>query len=359
MKSSIIYRLLLIILASVGILFFLFKTTKMPNEQKNGFNRTWLTDSLQSLQRKPVDKDLYFINGYTGTNLYLSGINPKAIIALNRNFKLQDTLYLDFKAPEELLAPNTLFVDSPWLYLHINNLKSVISGQFPNKKVTATKLQTEVFIRSAQISPNTLVVRIFNPEKQKQVFQKIDNLTGKVIKEELIIHDQNDAGFSTDGLLKYSATSGRLLYIEYFKNRFFCLDTNLNVIYQGRTIDTTFNNSVEIATKETGEKSGHILPVSARKIVNKNFFMSSKFIYVLSGLKADNESIASFSHNSLLDVYSIESGKYQGSFYVPYLSNSAPRSIIATHDTLTVLYPGHLSTFRIPEITPVAKATAG
>lgn len=350
MRKKTLLSIFSITFITIAILLTLLLSTKMPNDQNNGFTRKWLTTELKVLQKTSVSSELSTINGVSNSNIYLTGSNPRAILMLNKNFQKKDTFHLEFKAPENLLAPNTLTVDSPWLYLHINNLKTIIFGQFPDQKITLTQLNTEIFIRSVQISPSSLIIRVFDPNVQKQVFQKIDNTTGNVVKESLLIQDQSDAGFSTDGLLKYDIASNKIMYVEFFKNRLFCLDTNLNLIYKGHTIDTTFTNSVQVASKETGKGTASILPASARNIVNKNCFVNNRLLFVISALKADNERTNVFNQNTSIDVYQVEDGNYVGSFLVPHINNLTAKSITASNNTLFALYPGLLATFDLPII---------
>jgi hypothetical protein len=52
-------------------------------------------------------------------------------------------------------------------------------------------------------------------------------------------------------------------------------------------------------------------------IVNKKSTVSEKYLFINSGLKANNEEKELFSEYSVIDVYSVEDGKYQFSFYLP------------------------------------------
>jgi hypothetical protein len=318
------------------ILFLLFTFAYLPNRKKNGFNRHFLSTSLTKSHENSFLLETSRISGISKDRYYITGQNPGWMLILNKDLKVIDTLIFNVRQINKFLAPNTI-VDSPNIYMYAGNLSYLIKGKLDKKTVDLTALKTPVFVRTAQISPQLLVVRGFDSSNKKQVFKKINCNDGSVEKEAPLISDDKAFGMSTDGTLLYDNATNALVYVEFYKNDFICIDTNLNLIYKGKTIDTT-NNFDLIIHKESADSTLKVTPGKNREEVNITATIYNKQLYVISALKADNEDEKVFRTNWPVDIYSTENGKYIGSIYIPKATGKKIKSINISGNGITVLY---------------------
>lgn len=284
------------------------------------------------------------ICGQTDHHIYFSVKNPQAFVAMNRALSSAQTYSFSVPMSEKLIGSRALAIDSPWVFCYANNIPAIYYGSFGKEDITQVYLDTpRLFTKSLYISPNKSVLRRFD-EINRQQFQVVDNLTGKILVQRSVVSDRGDMGFSTDGTLQYDSVSKCIIYVLNYQNLFICLDTNLNILYKAHTIDTTSFNSVSIGVLNLGG-ADRILPMRSRQLVNKNSLIFRDKILIISGLKADNESIKSFNENSVIDIYGLKDGHYSGSFYIPNIDGDRAKSLWTKNDTITALYDHHLAIY--------------
>ncbi|WP_285058427.1 hypothetical protein [Pedobacter ginsengisoli] len=320
----------------------------MPNKHNNGFTRHIIASELKLLKEKDFVEPLSKIWSISGNQIYLTGETPKSILMVSKDLLKKDTIGINLTAPEDKLVPFAITIDTPNLYLHMNNLKAVIHGRFPDQALSRTEIKGSVFTKSVQVSPASLIIRVFDASGKKQVFRKISTVRGEVIKEADIIEGQHDdLGMASDGVLHYDKKAGLLSYVEYFRNRFYLIDTNLSVKLAGKTIDTISFINVKKQVLDEGEGKGKIIPGKARVKVNKESFINGQYLYVVSALRADNESRSDFNRHSVIDRYRLSDGKYKDSFYLDKYKEKPYKSVLASNDTLYVLYNAKMVLYKL------------
>lgn len=346
MRNKIAYRIILILVIDISILGILVASTSMPNSKKNGFLRNFISKDLQIIKTATFDNSFTKISGVSDNTIYLIGENPNAILMLNKKLDPKDTLMVNLEIPAEKMVPFSIKIDSPWLYMHINNMKSVIYGKFPGQKLTMVKLKSLIFTKSVQISPGSCIIKTINPSMKKQMLQKLNVETGELIKEVEIATSQNNSDWlSSDGMLEYHKKTGCILYVEYLKNKFYCLDSNLNLLYNANTIDTVSTNEVKLTKEISKDGKTKMVPSEARITVNESLFTDDQYIYIVSGLRSDNESFRDFMQKIVVDSYNIVNGVYAGSFYISDGRNGSLKSALLKNDTLTVLLDKKIITY--------------
>ena len=325
-------------------------STNMPNEHKNGFSRRYFTTALSTLQSESLDVPFENICGISNNTIFLVGGNPFSILLLDKKLIPQDTLRMQFDIPMDKIVPFNVVVDTPWLYIHFNNVKSVLHGMFPGQKLTMTELKSGIFTKAIQISPGSCVINTINPRTRKQMLQKINIETGVIIKETEFITDADGLDWvSSDGSLEYQPSMGKIVYVEFLRNRFYCLDSNLNLNYYGRTIDTVSMSSATLSIEAKNDEETKMVPSEARIVVNKKCFTDERYIYIVSGLRADNESLKVFNQHATFDRYDILTGKYAGSFHISTEHIGKLKSAFAKNDTLTALFEKRIISFDLSE----------
>jgi hypothetical protein len=108
-----------------------------------------------------------------------------------------------------------------------------------------------------------------------------------------------------------------LVYSLFFVNQFICLDTTLNVIYTGHTIDTVSHFGNKVGSLQIGPHSEGLTNTLPLHITNWESCVWSGKLYVNSMLPAENEQPNAFAKQSVIDVYNLRGGIYEGSFYLP------------------------------------------
>ncbi|WP_341843582.1 hypothetical protein [Chitinophaga caseinilytica] len=344
MRRAVLYRIGGIVVVVTGFMFLLMSITPLPNAANNGFSRNLLSSSsLHEITSYEFVEPLNKIVGISDDKIFLAGDSPTGLLAIDKKSGKTDTIVIRMNIPPDKMVPYCLEIDSNKLYLHLNNLQVVVSGSFSDDGIKVCSLNTQVFTKSVQISPEQLVIRTFNKDFSEQIFEKISSITGEKSKEKVVEELMDgQGGMSTDGMLKFEKKSGRLFYVEAFRNRFYCMDTGLNLLYKHRTIDTISTNAVGVATEDSGDSTLKLIPGMARKNVNRDILLDEKYLYIVSNLRADNQSHSLFNNSVSLDRYQIVDGSYNGSIIINKIRNKAFKSSKIYKDELYALYDGKI-----------------
>lgn len=137
----------------------------------------------------------------------------------------------------------------------------------------------------------------------------------------------------------------------YRRGEFLCMDTNLNVVYKAKTIDTVHNANIK--TELRNETSGDGTKVLKRilstppNLVNIYYTISGNQLFILSALRADNETQYEFSRNSSIDVYNTVNGSYLYSFHLPKYNNELLRQFEIKGNLLIGIYDHYVVTYHL------------
>ncbi|WP_343304401.1 hypothetical protein AAHN97_22740 [Chitinophaga niabensis] len=330
-------------------LVYLKNAASLPNTQNNGFSRKWLDKAIALDATEEINTSFQRISGISNSKFFLSTLKPDVITTFSLDLKAQDTIFLNLPKINGSYTPNILNVDSTDIRIYLPNLALSLYSSFTENKFDSSKFQSDIYTRFSQLSDSQIIVRALSENQTRQKFKKVNTRTGEVLKESKIIEDDDSfMGFDSDGTLNYDSKNKLLLYVQYYRNEVYCFDSNLNVVYKSKTIDTIKYNHTNY-TKLNKAGSEKITTSESRLIVNRNCIVDSEngLFYVLSNLKADNESPPLYNNNNTIDIYKTINGKYVGSFHLPREGKSRILSAVVTPPYLVALSKGNLSKYKI------------
>ena len=344
-------RLLLLLLSCIGIAIIILVTllslTKLPNKEKNGFTRSWISILPEEpIHRRIINPFIIRISGETNHRLFFAGNDPRWTIMTDLSLFPIDTFFYGVEPSVKMRAPY-ITIDSPHIYMYAREIAYYLSGRVERSQLDTLHLQTDLITRFAQLSPERLVIKGIDSTQSKQVFKLMDCKTGKVLNEINLFKKQQFGGLDTDGFLQYDKSSQRIFYVQMFQNSFFCLDTTLNLLYTAHTIDTTKSNQVATSLVNTG-KEIKVMSTKARQSVSDEICTGHGLLFIISGLRGDNETLREFNQYSPVDLYQIKDGTYYGSFKLPKLDGKKAQKIMVVKNLLVVLYPdGLVATYNL------------
>jgi hypothetical protein len=256
----------------------------------------------------------YHLSGVTSSRIYLGNRNPIPHVFVI-NYSYTDTQHIQIAAPFEFgWRGMHVDIDSPNIYLIDEHTPSILHSNIIFDKTGAfNKIDCPGFSSFIPISPRSQVFRAYNIKYKRNILVKKINDSSKLQLAPDILKKQIDGVFCTDGMLMYNSKISKIIYTFYYRNEIICMDTNLNVLYKTKTIDTTSHSHIKVANVRSTNTSTLSAPPFS---VNKRSCISEKWIFVNSALQADNESIEMFKSHEVIDVYSIKDGQYQFSFYL-------------------------------------------
>ncbi|MNL00817.1 hypothetical protein D3C87_1212600 [compost metagenome] len=179
--------------------------------------------------------------------------------------------------------------------------------------------------------------------------QVLPATTGNAKKYQLpadFFKDRTD-NFSVDGFTCYNKTAGRVFFTYYYRNQFLCLDTNMNVLYTGTTIDTNTIAKIKLAEYEADGKTIRTMAKPAL-MVNKKGYSDGNYYYNEAALAGDNEDRRTFNKHTVLDVYKLDNGgKYSHSLYLPNYKDKQLTGFAVRGDLLMAIYDRYLVSYSL------------
>ncbi len=344
-----IFFILATIIIAIGIVVVLAWNIASPNYEKNGFSRNFVVKALGQLSMAKKNQEVTDICGATPYHLYFKTKTPGRILITNHD--LQTTQYSTLNVTNDKKTASLFycFVDSPWVSILAGNVPAAIISQF-DKTATTYKFPAGSFTRAVMLAPYSYVLRSFDStlKMADQIFIKGNPASGYLERKKNIIATKHDAGLATDGLLNYDKMTHLITYVFFYQNQFLCLDTNLNVVYNRNTIDTTNTNRTQTGNFFSARKTNTFTTTGPARFINGRSCVDNKKLYINSKLKADNETDENFMHNSVIDVYNIKNGQYESSFYIPSYKGENMINFKIINRIIIVLYKTYMISYRLP-----------
>ena len=310
-----IRSLLLMVVTSVSLVYFLFVLSKVPNTYSNGFKRN-ISDSslLVTTYYRDLKSDECYIAGYTDKSVYVGDYDrPGELLCLNDSFTSFNLIRLS-KEADSLPVSVRSFVERNRIVLSDRESRRLF--EFKPAGLDGIAQFQEVFKippvnALCPISSSTYVIRSPDSGLRKNSIIKWDQSAKTSKQVNNILQKQIDGFFCTDGILNFDPVSSRFVYVYFYRNQFISFDTNLFVIYRGNTIDTNRFAKIKVS-RITSEDS---YTFSAPPItVNQQSCTGNGLIFIRSGLLADNEDRQVFGKTSVIDTYNLSNGSYRFSF---------------------------------------------
>lgn len=343
MKKNRIISLLICLTISICSVLVLFSMSKNIIYNHNSFIRLFPPHIANESVNFDTKYNSYYIAGVTKNKIYLGNYTSHLrLLILSKDLLDTQHVKIDTREVKGIQVRSIkIKIDSPKFYLTDGTIPIVLTGGITDWKAKIFQYDSMYFSDYAPIGNKTAVIRALSKKNITRVLGKI-SVRGKSNFVPSILEKQVDGIFCTDGLLNYNQQREELIYTYFYRNQYIVMDTNLSVIYRGKTIDTISHAKIKVATiSSTNSRTMAAPPL----MVNKLSRSYGKLLYICSALMAKNESIERFKEVSVIDVYDLEHRNYKYSFYIKNINNHGIRDfevyenkLIALSDTKIVVY---------------------
>ena len=346
MKSSI-KILLACFFGSVFCVYILYLFSPLAKIKKNGFQRAFIGSTPPIVRLINLGYNSFYIAGVRDGNIYLG--NPTApglLLKVNQQSSSIDTFHIDLPPGANPSWPSVrLSIDYPSVFVLDGTTSFIYKGFITNKSIDRwQKIECRNFTKSILTSSGYCLMRIKDTALNLNTLATDFNLNTHQYEKKYALKRQFDGVLCTDGILLYSADSGYVIYVYYYRNQILCFDVRLNLLYEARTIDTNTIAKIKLDTS----RPNYMVTFSSPPVqVNEKAGVSKKNIYIHSGLKSDNEITNHFSNNSPIDVYDITNGHYLYSFYLPHYKHKSERDLDVDGNFIYALYDDNLLVYSL------------
>lgn len=331
------------IIIAIGIVALLAWESLKPTKINSDFNRSFISADLK-LKSVMANQGIARLSGYTNRHLYFQTKDPSLIVTTDYSLNVMNKITLNIPNNGRMSSGFTTYVDSPYISVLAGRASVVIKTDMHKDINEVYKTPFKIYTRSVKISPTSYIVRGVDTTVRAfdQIIMKINPNVASVSREKNISEVNGDAGLSTDGMFSYDSINHLIIYTLFYENKFICIDTNLNVIYKTKTVDNTKHYPI----KSTINRNV-LTAATPKQIVNNHALINNGWLFINSGIKANNENRDTLNHNSIVDIYDIKSGKYKGTFYVPEYNGEKMRRFDIVNKNLIAIYRSNVVLYHL------------
>ncbi|MCD9014742.1 hypothetical protein [Parachryseolinea silvisoli] len=349
MKRPITLLLSCAILSALLVLA-LYSFSNQHIRKNNSFLRIVLKDAFSSISGAELKYNSYYIAGATRDHVYLANVTAYLHLLVLKTKEKDSTgialtdsteITLKIKNVERLKfkRPRTSVMD-PYFYIMDGVMPGLYRGKLNEWKADSFMFdKAAYFIDGIPFSSKSFAIKSISSLTDEQVLGRIKADSPYVKFAPGILQKQIDGKFCTDGMLHYDRSTGKLVYLYYYRNQYMVMDTSMNVLYRGNTIDTISHAKVSGAAISSERAYTMDTPPVT---VNETSCVSNGLLFVKSPLLSKNEYEDAFKLQSAVDVYDLKDGTYKFSFYIPKFNGKSFREFRVVENTLIVLYDQYL-----------------
>jgi len=324
---------------SIALLTF---TSSLLRKSPNHFIRQIPGHMVEGIKFIDLKKSGYYFAGTDSIYTYLGSYSINNEI-LRVDFHKGDYTKEILNAPPDLMVSSGSYLSieeqRPILW---DGIKSEVWTGDDNHLLLKYKDQVSSFTKGILISAASYILLSINKKNENELIRQ--ERSGQQKTGRGLLQKQIDGLFCTDGQLIKVPNSNKIFYTYFYRNQFICADTNLNLLYRGKTIDT--NNYAKIKVAKI-KSTNQLTLASPPKIVNKHTDANEKYLFIHSGLKADNETDKMHVESAAIDVYNVKDGKYKLSFYLPNFDGKSISDFRVYGNNLYALYDHYLYKYQL------------
>ncbi len=347
MKLNQYRGLLFALLGSILLLCYLYGHTHWANQNKNGFKRLYIPHPISKTKTIDLGFNSFYLAGLDSQHVYLGNRTaPTYFLISNRSLQHQDTMFLKIPDNNKKLSFKCSVLDQQ-VYLSDGNNGKIYRSTLPDSTMYPfTSGNIPFFTSALAISTKSIVLKTYYERLKQSTLSKLSLEKPFFWEDSTLLEPSVDGFYSCDGSMCLDQTTGRIFYVYRYRNLFLQLDSNLDLVSRGKTIDTISRPHLKIGSYPTNEGTTTTFQ-SPSFDVNKNACCSDGLLYIYSSLRADNENMEDFNRYAVLDVYRVSDSRYQFSFYVPKQKKQPISSIGIYHKTLYTISDQYLSLYQL------------
>ena len=287
----------------------------------------------------------FYIAGLTGSSIYLgNGTAPSLLKTIDLVSDRITDYQIKFPLTTSTVSVDHHYnIDSPFIAVTQGLHPAVFRGSLHNLELTREEIPIKSFDAAITIQDQEMVLRTYDSAKGQNLLIKTNKYKAGT---SFLLNKQMDGIFSVDGQLHYTAGKRKIIYVYYYQNRFECLDTSMQILYQAHTLDSNQMAKIQLTAYENKERVTTSF-AAPPKMINPISTVNDRFVFIHSAILSNNESQSDFNQQSVVDVFYLENGNYKCSFYIPADNGQKMRAFRVTGQYLVALYENNIAVYGI------------
>ncbi len=348
MNKRSLYLLVFCGILGVSPVAVLYCINNFRADRKGNFRRLTPPHSMTLQKKLPLRSGHYYFAGGYGSKIFIvttelpvqfqqTDTGLHAVKLINLHFPDSTRLY---NVQSSIMASNEVLL--------LDGFKpAVMKTTLPDTVMSIYLLGQRYFLKAVPLSANSFIFQVYDSIAKQNVYVKYRLDSNRFQQNKYLPDKSSDGVFSIDGILHYDPINHQLMYVYFYRNQFDYLDTNLNRVYTGRTLDSNTTAKVEVLMSGN-KKSGIVTAASVQ--VNKGSWIADNRLYIHSIIAGKNDAAGRIKNYDMLDVYTVSSGKYIQSLAAEKFNGENLNDFIVIGDHFYGLYGHTLVDYRIQRV---------
>ena len=338
--------ILFTMLFSIGVVVVLFLSSEEIMHHENPFIRRYPQHPVALTHTVDLKFNSYYFAGYDKGRIYLGNYtDPLHVLSMDTTLRHQQKVKIAFDRTELPFRMVKILVRPPYFYLMDGTVPCVFRGTINNWKINEELKSCPSYTLAEPIDSTTIAFRNNNGKNGAHVLGVFK--WGKLPKTHyvpMLLQKQIDGIFDTDGMLQYSTSLNKMLYVYFYRNQFIVADKKETLNYRGNTIDTIAHAQIKVVyLKGKNERKMAAPPL----IVNAHTAVCDNLLFIHSKVPGRYENEKVWEQASIIDIYTIEKNKYLFSFPIYQIGNQKLRSFFVTPTHLFALMDTQIVVYRL------------
>lgn len=347
-KSSAFARLAGATVCGSVFMVALFLASEDVMQHRNPFIRRYDHGIIPMIEQIDLANHSFYFAGEGNGRIYLgNNAAPLWVMEIDSQMKRQlHTIALNndsypFRAVHINVAP-------PYFTLYDGTVPVIFKGKIWDWKATEAMSGNYYFSKVAMADVTHSAFRAQDKKTHENIlglFSLGDSV--KVKLNNKLLQRQIDGRFDTDGMLVYNKALKRYIYTYYYRNEFIVCTKDMDLLYRGKTIDTTSKANIRVAyIKSKGERKLSAPPYT----VNQRTATAANYLLVNSGIMGRFEDANEFKAVTVIDVYDLQHKTYKSSFKIPKLNGQEISGMMVADSSLYLITGHYLQKFKLSSL---------
>ncbi|UNY98618.1 hypothetical protein MQE36_16250 [Zhouia spongiae] len=343
--KNVLIKLSVYLFLGITSVIVLYGISHKMTHKKNSFNRLFPPHPVKKMKSFDLKFNSFYFAGTGQHEVYLSNATATLYFLTLRLTPIDTShvvLSVEHDETKKFASDTRVEVLPPYFYIVDGVTPQLLRGTLGDWKTKKFMYDSVYFSKAIPIGAKSFALRAVSSATKEFVLGKLADNPPHIKLTPGILQKQIDGIFCVDGMLHYNRELDQIIYLYHYRNQYMVMDTILNLLRTGKTIDTNNVAKIQISAPKVGRPRKMSAPPF---LVNKQSSTSANLLFVCSNLMAKNEDKKSFKESSVIDVYDLEKDVYEFSFYLPDYKGYkvtdfrvAGNYLVALHNRYLVVY---------------------
>lgn len=342
--NSLLLAGIAIVCLITGFLYYHFKTNKLAEKyfKGGGFQRSRTAWTLSLNKEYDLPKGYYSVVAYDQGDVLFRDYSKKEVISFNKDYS--KTVY-PLPIPGTIPIANIFritqnTVEPSFFDIQCSNNSELFTVDLRNKRTVASFQFNRYFEKAVRLTDSSFACMVQGDQQNymRPVIFSFEHGKGGITKTSPL----NLVAMSEDGM--FVRHKDELIYLNSYNHNFYVLDSNLEIKYPGKTIDT-----ITVLPRTVSLRNNTITKfIKQPQMVNQFCIVVGDTLIVNSKINADNDDPQVFWKSIVLDMYDLKhGGKYSGTIYTDKYKGQELQDIYLQNGKLLLMYPDKLLVYDV------------